>query len=84
MAWIDRYQALFHVWHIIHMGASKNQGQPVPSLDQETTNLIPPIEDRDLSEVKAAINPSLPTDERQAKFLTLRRQNREGGPGINS
>ena len=62
----ERYEALFHVWNIIHMRATKNQGQPVTSLDQETTNLIPPTEGRDVSEVKAAINLRPTTDERHA------------------
>ena len=61
----ERYQELFNVWNIIHMKATKKQGQQVPSLDQEATDRSPPTEERDTCEVEPLITPTSPTEERQ-------------------
>ena len=62
----EKFQALFNVWKIIHMKATTNEGQPVPSVGQETPILIPDTDERDVTESEPCINPIHPLDERDA------------------
>ena len=62
----EKFQALFNVWKIIHMKATTNEGQPVPSVGQETPILIPDTDERDVTESEPCINPIHPLDERNA------------------
>ena len=62
----EKFQALFNVWKIIHMKATTNEGQPVPSVGQEMPILIPDTDERDVTESEPCINPTHPLDERNA------------------